>query len=75
MKFSSKFYHYKSKTELRFVYIISFKRNTKAKVKYNAKDKPTVTKEMYIKNNLTFKARIPNLSASLEETANPWRSK
>ena len=71
MKFRAEFYHYKSKTELRLVCIKSFKRNTKANVKYNAKDKPTVTKEMYIKNNRTFKARIPNLSASLEETANP----
>ncbi len=71
MKFRTEFYHYKSKTELRLVYIISFKRSTNANIKYNAKDKPTVTKEMYIKNKRTFKARIPNLSASLEETANP----
>ena len=37
---------YKSKTELRLVYTKSFNLNTKAMVKYNPKDKPTVTKEM-----------------------------
>lgn len=66
---------YRSKTELLFVRIISlsFKRN--AIVKYNPKPKPTVTKVMYTKNNLTLVARIPNLSASLEATKKPFFSK
>ena len=37
---------YKSKTEVLFVYNISFNLSKKAKVKYKPKDKPTVTKEI-----------------------------
>lgn len=40
-----------------------------------AKEMPKVTKERYIKNNLTFDTLAPILSASLEETAKPYFSK
>jgi len=66
---------YKSNTELRLVYTKSFNFKRNAVVKYIAKDTPRVAKVKYIKNNRTFFARIPNLSANLEETAKPCFSK
>tara|TARA_B110001454_G_scaffold211024_1_gene226188 strand:+ start:733 stop:954 length:222 start_codon:yes stop_codon:yes gene_type:complete len=52
---------------------LSFSRN--ATVKYKAKETPKVAKLIYIKNNLTFFARIPRRSANLEETSKPCFSK
>ena len=59
---------YKSNTEVRLPRIKSFNLIQKANVRYTPKPKPTVTKEMYIKNRRTLEARIPNLSAKREET-------
>ncbi|GGG38568.1 hypothetical protein GCM10011344_44330 [Dokdonia pacifica] len=60
--------YYRSKTEVRFVYTKSLSFNKKADVRYNAKPTPNVAKDIYIKNNRTFFARIPSRSASREET-------
>ncbi len=55
--------NYKSNTDVRFVYNISLMRIQKAKNKYNAKPKPTVTKVRYIKDVLTTFALNPMRSA------------
>ena len=54
---------------------MSFNRSKNANVKYIPKEKPNVTKDIYIKNKRTLDTRIPNLSANLEETAKPCFSK
>ena len=54
---------------------MSFIFNKKISVKYIPKEKPTVTKDMYIKNKRTLETRIPNLSANLDKTAKPCFSK
>ncbi|RBP27651.1 hypothetical protein DFR65_10937 [Oceanihabitans sediminis] len=56
-------YYYKSKTEERFVYKLSFIFIQKARNKYKANPKPRVTKVRYINEVRTSFARIPNLSA------------
>ena len=66
---------YKSKTELLFVLIMSLSFKINAKVRYNPNPKPTVTKDIYIKNKRTLEARIPNLSAKRDATKNPCFSK
>ncbi len=63
IRFINRFIDYKSKTEVRFVYMISFIRIQKAKNKYKAKPNPTVTKVRYINEVLTTLARIPKRSA------------
>lgn len=67
--------YYKSNTEVRLVYTKSLSLIQNASVRYSIKPNPSVAKEEYIKNILTFLARIPNLSATLEETAKPYFSK
>ena len=54
---------YKSNTDVRFVYIRSFIRIQNAINKYSANPKPKVTNVRYIKEVLTTRALIPNLSA------------
>jgi hypothetical protein len=46
MKLLRKKSDYKSKTEVRLAYIISFNRNQKARVRYITNPNPTVKKEL-----------------------------